>query len=180
MKHPMTSIIAVAITTLLTIPAALGCGDKLAAIGGGLRFDLIHRADHPGSLLVYLNPHSRFKVANDDLQLVSWLQHAGNKVVVVDTPEALGSAMAGAGRADLVLLDAADARELMSMKQTASGLSPILPILYQPTPDELASVRSFGSCYAQAGRRKQWQFVQQVDRAVENFRTGKISQCVGS
>lgn len=179
MKRPLVSIVATTMATFFALPPAQACGDKLAAIGGGLRFDLMHRTDHPGSLLVYLSPHSRFKVANDDLQLVSWLQRAGNKVVVVDTPEALGSAMAGAGRADLVLLDAADARELMSMKQNANGLGPILPILYQPTQDELAAARSFGSCYAQAGRRKQWQFVQQVDRMVEQHRAGKAGQCAG-
>jgi hypothetical protein len=176
MQRIIALIASAAVFSLSSVPLADACGDKLAAIGGGIRFDRIYRAEHPGHLLVYLAPESRLKLANDELQIVSWLQRAGHEVKIIDSRAMLNEALAATTPTDLLLLDASDARALAGNAESRSK-APMLPVLYRPTADELAAARSSGACFAQASKRRQYQFVQLVDRIVANGRGGASNNC---
>jgi hypothetical protein len=166
-----------AVFFLCGVSSTQACGDKLAAIGGGIRFDQLYHAAHPGHLLVYLSPESRLKMANDDLKIVSWLQRAGHEVKVVDNREALKDALSATKPADLLLVDAAEAGTVTGASTSSGKLAPVLSVLYKPTSAELASATSTGSCVAQASKRRQYQFVQLVDRMVAHGRVGKAGDC---
>ena len=175
MRRIAALIFATLVIGCCGLPLARACGDKLAAIGGGIRFERLLRAEHPGHLILFLSPNSQLKRADQDLQLAFWLRRAGHDVKVVGDRAGLDDALVGSSRADLLLLDVEGARELAG---AAAKSTAVLPVLYLPTPDDLASARNSGTCYVQANRRQQYQFVQAVDHIVAHDRLAATGECV--
>lgn len=176
MRRITSLISATLIIGCCGLSLARACGDKLAAIGGGIRFERLLRAEHPGHLILFLSPNSQLSRADQDLQLAYWLRRAGHDVKVVGDRAGLDDALIGSPRADLLLLDVDGARELAGA--AAKSKAAVLPVLYLPTPDDLASARKSGTCYVQANRRQQYQFVQAIDHIVAHDRLAATGECV--
>src|SRR5262245_55162196 len=78
---------------MLFVSPSFACGDKLAALGGGVPFNRIQAVAHPGNVILYLNPESRFAGANADIGLDRALTRAGHTVRIVASRGDLERAM---------------------------------------------------------------------------------------
>ena len=91
--------------------AAAACGDKFIVLGRGVRFQTVHAAANPASILLYMNPDSRLPAADRAYQLQATLRLAGHKPAAVETSREVTAAL-GSHSYDLVLGDLADAATL--------------------------------------------------------------------
>jgi hypothetical protein len=153
------------------------CGDKLVPLGGGVRFEQIHVSPNPGKIILFLNPASKLRAANDEFRLGAALQKAGHAVrAVVSRPE-LEVALQ-TGNPDLVLMDWSDVVQMQAELQTEAGSPPILPVIYRPTADELLAARERAPCVAPAAKRKGRQnVVQSVEQVLERRGKGLPVDC---
>jgi ABC-type amino acid transport substrate-binding protein len=118
--------------------AALACGDKLLAIGRGLRFQ---RADaaHEANLVIYTaGPQSGAALGSAKLQ--TKLRRAVRKLQLVQDGSQLDEALK-AGKVDVVLVDFADIASITQQLQSASSKPVILPILVKPSKPALAAAQ---------------------------------------
>ena len=118
--------------------AALACGDKLLAIGRGLRFQ---RADaaHEANLVIYsTGPQSGAALSSAKLQ--TRLRRAVRKLQLVQDGSQLDEALRS-GRVDVVLVDFADLAGITRQLQSAPSKPVILPILVKPSKAELAAAQ---------------------------------------
>jgi len=158
---------------LLSLSAALACGDKLVALGGGVPFERMHVAQHPGRVILYLNPGSRLQTANADMRLARTLTLAGHKVSTVATPAELDRARQETG-ADLVLMGWADALQLNARLTDAL---PTLPVIYGANPDELAAAQSQKRCVVETSKRAGYQLVRTIEHIMEDHQKGLPVDC---
>jgi len=123
---------AVLIFTEATVPARLSaCGDKFLLPPGGLSFEKVYRADHPGAVLIYAPPGS----TADYTRVQAMLTKVGHRVTVLEDDNQLTQAIA-AGTVDVIVTDLRDAG-LISSKTATSRLTPsILAVLDRPTKTE--------------------------------------------
>jgi hypothetical protein len=161
-----------AATSILVFSAALACGDKLVALGGGVPFDRIH-SDHPGNVLLYLNPGSRLNAANNDLRLDRALARAGHTVHSVATRDDLERAMQGA-EADVVLMDWADA---MQLNAQLTDKVPTLPVNYGGSAGNTVPADAHGRCIIDADKRRAIVLVRAVNSIVEGHEKGLPIDC---
>jgi len=165
--------LAIGVTTgFLLASAALACGDKLVALGGGVPFDRIH-SDHPGNVLLYLNPASRLTAANNDLRLDRALTRAGHTVRTVATRDDLDRAVRDAA-ADVVLMDWADARELDA---SLTDKVPTLPVRYGAGTADTALAGAGSRCVIDADKRRAIVLVRAVNTIVEGHDEGRPVDC---
>jgi ABC-type amino acid transport substrate-binding protein len=118
--------------------AALACGDKLLAIGRGLRFQ---RADaaHEANLVIYTaGPQSGAALSSAKLQTT--LRRAVRKLQLVRDGSQLDEALKS-GRVDVVLVDFADLAGVTRQLQSAPSKPVILPILVKPSKAEFAAAQ---------------------------------------
>jgi hypothetical protein len=98
--------------TILLLAAAIcaadaqACGEVMYRMGGALRYHAFITR-HPAQILLYEGPVARDSAGAGHGQFHDNLEHAGHKVTVVDSPEALASALAER-RYDVVITYAAD------------------------------------------------------------------------
>ena len=151
-KYPILAIL-VATTTCVSAPSIQACGDKLVPLGGGVRFEQIHVSRYPGKIILFLNPSSTLRTANDEFGLSAALVRAGHAVSTVEDVQQLEAALQ-TGNPDLVLMDWADVVQLLDEVQSEGGSPPILPVLYRPTAEQLLAVREQTRCVAPATKRK--------------------------
>ena len=157
---------------LLLVSAAMACGDKLVALGGGVPFDRIH-ARRAGHVILYLNPQSGLTAANADIRLDAALTQAGHNVRAVATRGDLERAL-GEAEADVVLMDWADAAQLNA---GISNKVPTLAVLYGGRGGELARVEAREQCVLEADRRRASQLLKAVDRIIEDHARGRQVDC---
>jgi hypothetical protein len=138
--------VIVSVAGLIAAAPLLACGDKLAALGGGVRIERIPRSDHPGSVVVVASPALASARAGAE-GLVASLRKAGHDARLVSSPGELEAA-APAGVPDIVLADVATARMLRESAGGRLGSSTIVPLLYRPTPGDLEAARQSSSCVA--------------------------------
>lgn len=165
--------VTVAALGCLSLSAAFACGEKLVALGGGLPFGRMHVAEHPGKVILYLNPGSRLQTANEDMRLARALTLAGHKVSTVATRAELDRARQETG-ADLVLMGWADALQLNARLTDAL---PTLPVIYGANVDELAAAQSQQRCVVETSKRGSYQLVRTIERIVEDHQKGLPADC---
>ena len=122
-KYPILAIL-VATTTCVSAPSIQACGDKLVPLGGGVRFEQIHVSRYPGKIILFLNPSSTLRTANDEFGLSAALVRAGHAVSTVEDVQQLEAALQ-TGNPDLVLMDWADVVQLHDEVQSEGGSPPI-------------------------------------------------------
>jgi len=123
---------------MLSGTAALACGDKLLAIGRGLRFQRAGAA-HEANLVIYTEgPPSG--AALTSAKLHTTLRRAVRKLQLVQGGSQLDEALK-AGRVDVVLVDFADLARITLQLQSAPSKPMILPILAKPSKAEFAAAQ---------------------------------------
>ena len=158
---------------LLALTAALACGDKLVALGGGVPFERIHVAQHPGNVILFLNPETRLRTANADIRLDTALKRAGHNVRTVATRADLDRALQEP-QTNLVLMDWADALQLNAW---LTDKIPTLPVLYGAGPDEVAQAVSQNRCVVETDKRKGTQLVRAVEHILADQEKGLAVDC---
>ncbi|HYK59009.1 MAG TPA: hypothetical protein VEV85_06215 [Bryobacteraceae bacterium] len=123
---------------LLSGTAALACGDKLLAIGRGVRFQRISAA-HEANLLIYsAGTERRAVLGNNNVQTA--LRRSVRKLQLVQDGSELDEALKS-GRVDVVLVDFADLAGITRQLQSAPSKPVIVPILVKPSKAELAAAQ---------------------------------------
>jgi hypothetical protein len=158
---------------LLALSAALACGDKLVALGGGVPFERIHVARHAGQVILYLNPETRLRAANSEIRLDVALTRAGHKVRTVSSRVDLERALQET-HADLVLMDWADA---MQLNARLTDKIPTLPVIYGGGPEEFAQAQSQNACVMETNKSKGGQLMRAIEHILEDHEKGLPVDC---
>lgn len=155
---------------------ALPCGDKLAAIGGGIRFERVYAARHPARVALFVPGQSRLREANEELKLAQALQRAGHQVIVIDDTRDLPDRLQP-DRVDLLLVDVADVPAL-----GASAAAPPLALLVRSSASGSSALKEAAAalppkCVAELSRRTSVQLLRKVDDALERSKRGMPPAC---
>src|ERR1700737_769798 len=123
--------VLVLIVALNSVATLLACGDKFVVFGQGVRFQRAYAATHPGSILVFLKPGSRWTTPENRDRLLTVLRMVGHHPQAVTTVEELQAATA-TGTFDVLLaefstLPAATQAAAMSKKHPT-----IIPMAFEP------------------------------------------------
>jgi hypothetical protein len=153
------------------------CGDKLAALGGGVRFERIHSSRYPASIVLYLKPGSALRSADEQLRLTTALERVGHKVRSVSDLAELDVALQET-KPDLVLMGWRDAQELVAhVGQGGASSPPVLRVLYQPSAEETRAAAGQGSCVTDAGKKRGFYLVKSVEDVLGKRHKGEALQC---
>jgi hypothetical protein len=137
MRRLAASALYVAIA-LLSGTAACACGDKLLAIGRGVRFQRIYAA-HEANLVIYSAGTQSGGIVSD-AKLQTTLRRAVHALQLVRGGSQLDEALKS-GKVDVVLVEFADLTEITRQLQSAPSRPVILPILVKPSKAELAAAQ---------------------------------------
>jgi len=137
--------LGLAATTLFVAGDALCCGDKFLVVGRGVRAQRLNGAVHHASILIYVSPKGGLDAALRETGLDRDLSLAGHKVRAVANREQLESALAS-GRQDIVLAGIADMTALEPLVGAAPTRPSLLPIIYNPTGEELEAAKKEYRC----------------------------------
>jgi len=157
---------------MLSVSAALACGDKLVALGGGVPFDRIHAA-RPGSVILFLNPATKLERVNNDFALDRTLTRAGHTVRTVNTREDLKRALSEA-ETDVVLMDWADAIDLNAR---LTDKIPTLSVSYPSGSGDAARIDPQGGCVIDADKRRASKLVRAINEAIADRENGTALDC---
>ena len=137
--------LGLAATTLLAGGDALGCGDKFLVVGRGVRAQRLGGAVHHASILIYVSPKGGLDAALRETGLDRDLRLAGHKVRAVADRRQLDAALAS-GKQDIVLAGIADMTALEPLVGAAPTRPSLLPIIYNPTGEELEAAQGEYRC----------------------------------
>jgi hypothetical protein len=159
--------LTVATMLLVTGVAAQGdlraCGDKFLVVSRGTRFQLAV-ARTTAAILIYANPASNLPRALANLPIDDTLRKAGHKPTTVTTAAAFDAAL-GRGGWDLVLVDAADSRDVSTRLAADRASAVVLPVVYNTTAGQLAEVTRQYQCVLKSPTKNQ-SFLDKVDEAL--------------
>jgi hypothetical protein len=150
---------------LLPLQVADACGDKLAALAGGVRYERLHRSEHPSRLVIYAPAGSALHDADLRRRVAGDLESAGHQVETVDDADALGVRLRS-GAVDLVIAE--DGR-----LPHAAGSAPVLRV----GTNGSSPAASGGACTTTLGRRGARQLVRSVERVLEQRSRGAADAC---
>src|SRR5215510_806756 len=132
MRRYLLPLIIVTIAVMLQNSAAVyACGEKLLALGRGIRFQSRH-SPRPATVLLYV-PESATGRPLADPNLESALKEAGHAVHAATTSADLESALQS-GSYDVVLANITDASDLERAQAVTAGNAVVLPAVYLVTP----------------------------------------------
>ncbi len=157
---------------LLSGTAALACGDKLLAIGRGVRFQRAY-AERQANLVIYSNgAQNGATLSSTGLQTT--LKRAGHKLQIVQDGSQLDEALKS-GKVDVVLVDFADLGGISRLLQSAPSKPVIVPILFKASKAELAAAQREYK-FALKTPADEFQFLTAIDEAMKlRVRTGAKS-----
>lgn len=115
------------------------CGDKLLAIGRGVRFARLYAA-HRANLVIY-SAAARSGSALGSARLQSALKGAVHNLQIVRDRSQLDGALRS-GQVDVVLVDLADLAGVAQQLQSAPSKPVILPVLTKPSKSDLAAAKT--------------------------------------
>jgi ABC-type amino acid transport substrate-binding protein len=145
--------------------ALLACGDKFLLVGRAVTYHRAYGAIYPASIVVYAPPQRNTAKAIRDPRLHSDLKLAGHRVVVVETDAALARALES-DRVDFLLTDVADADRLSKQVGTAPASPGVLPVMYEPTKEEIKQVEARYHCQLKSSDRAD-RFLSSIDDAMK-------------
>src|SRR5215472_10444745 len=117
---------------------ALACGDKLLAIGRGVRFQRVDAAREANLVIYFAGTQGGAPLGSARLQTT--LRRAVHKLQLVQGGSELDLALK-AGRVDVVLVEFADLSGIARQLQAAPSKPVVLPILVKPSKAELAAAQ---------------------------------------
>src|ERR1041384_4841124 len=128
-------VAGVAVAMMAGTTEADACGDKLLALGRGVRFARAYKAPHPASILVFERSDGNKGSAKADVALVSLLQQAGHRVAIAYSTEELMNEVQ-ARSYDLIMLGGQDAETVEAMLRSMSVKPTLVPVLYKPKKND--------------------------------------------
>jgi ABC-type amino acid transport substrate-binding protein len=123
---------------LVSGPAGLACGDKLLAIGRGVRFQRAY-AQRQANVVIYSNGNQSGATLRS-IKLQSTLKQVGHKLQMAEGPSELKGALQ-LGKVDVVLADFADLAEITRQLQSAPSKPVVLPVLFKASKTELMAAQ---------------------------------------
>jgi len=153
--------------------ALLACGDKFVVMGRVVR---ISPAKYPALILIYANPASHMPAAMKEFRLESALKLAGHKSKIVDNPAELEQALAS-GKYDIVLAELSDSPAVQKEAAAAASKPLVVPVLYKPTPNELAAVEKKYGCLIAPASSRSTDLLPVLDHAMQNRAKGVGVRC---
>jgi hypothetical protein len=171
-KRALRIAVAVAGVVALLEAAAYGCGDKFVLIGGGAR---VLRSKYPSRVLVFMNPSSRVPAAEKEFHVEATLTAAGHKAKVVESKAEVEKAL-DSGKYDLVLADVADAPGLRKRCEASASKPAVLPLLYKPTPEELAAAEKEANCLVKPSKKSS-DLLAVIDETMKDRGKGLAPNC---
>lgn len=143
------------------------CGDKFLVVGRGPRAQRVKGAVQKASILMYLDRRTELPSAMKEEGLENELKLAGHRVRQIDTRGAVASELR-ARRYDIVMAGIAD---MNSLEVELGALPPgesrplLLPIVHNPTGDELAAAERRYQCLMRSPSKKQ-HYLAVIDDAI--------------
>jgi hypothetical protein len=136
-RRALAAILGVVMLAVSGVPAN-GCGDKLLVLGRGIRLEAL-LGNRTAKVLAYQHAgtHGAELIADTDFQ--SALKNAGYQLRIVRDTEELEVALR-LGKYDLILSDIVDTSAIEPTLRSAATPPALIPILYQPSKADLASV----------------------------------------
>jgi hypothetical protein len=163
-----------AVAALVLGPAAvLACGDKFVVLGRTARF---FATKYPASILIYVNPASHMPAAMKEFRLEATLKKAGHKPKTVESSADLEQAMA-TGKYDIVLADLSDSSGVQKDAASAASKPLVVPVLYKPTPEELAAVEKKYGCLIAPASSRNTDLLPVLDQAMQSRAKGVGARC---
>jgi ABC-type amino acid transport substrate-binding protein len=135
----MRRLAASALFLLVIGSAAFACGDKLLALGRGVRFQRIQAA-RQASLVIY-SAGTQNDAALDSARLRSALKRTVRNLEVVRGGSQLEQALKS-GQVDVVLVSFADLAGIARQLQSAPSRPAVLPVLIKPSKAEFAAAQN--------------------------------------
>ena len=123
---------------LLSGTALFACGDKLLAIGRGIRFQHGYAATQ-ANLVIY-STGTQSGAALSSAKLQTTLRRAGHKLQIIEGDSQLYEALKS-GKVDVVLVDFGDLRGITRLLESAPSKPVVLPILFKPSKAEFAAAQ---------------------------------------
>ena len=164
-----TGLVAIALSSGT---AALACGDKLLAIGRGVRFQRAY-AERQANLVIYSNGVQNGATLSS-ATLQTTLKRAGHKLQIVQDGSQLDEALKS-GNVDVVLVNFADLGGITRLLQSAPSKPVIVPILFKASKAELAAAQREYK-FALKAPADEFQFLTAIDEAMKlRVRTGAKS-----
>jgi hypothetical protein len=150
---------------LLSIEADLSaCGDKFLVLGRGSRFQHAALARFAAAILVYANPGSTLPQALANLPVEATLRKAGYRPTTVASAQDFEDAL-HTRKWDLLLVDVSDTEAVTARVAGESSSPAILPVLYNPTGNELAAARKQYRCVLKSPTKNE-SFLETIDEAL--------------
>jgi ABC-type amino acid transport substrate-binding protein len=118
--------------------SALACGDKLLALGRGVRFQRAYAA-REANLVIY-SGGAQSGASLNSAKLQTALKRAGHKLQIIGGALQLDEALKS-GKVDVVMVDFADLSEIAAELQSAPSKPVIVPVLFKPSKSELAKAQ---------------------------------------
>jgi hypothetical protein len=161
MLRTMALVMAV---TAVAASAADACGDKFLVIGRGVRAQRAKGGVHHASILMYVDPRRELGAALDETKLALDLKLAGHRIQSVHDERGLEAALARGGY-DIVLAGMSDLGALAPRLGAGPSAPVLLPLLYDPTPEELSAAEHRYRCVMRSPGKKQ-HFLAVIDDAM--------------
>ena len=171
-KRVLTFTAIVVGALILGEAVASGCGDKFVLLGRGAR---VARSKYPSTILIYMNPTSRVPAADKEFHVEAVLKAAGHKAQVAESQSDVEKALAS-GNYDLVLADYNDVPSLRKDAASVRSKPIVLPLLYKPTPAELAAAEKEAECLVRPSKASRDLLVV-VDETLAQRRKGVGAIC---
>jgi hypothetical protein len=147
------------------------CGDKFLVIGRGVRQQRALGAVHRASILVYLDSKGQLEAALREARVETQLRLAGHTLRSVDSRAQLAERLAS-GKYDIVL---APLSEMTTLEQSV-GSGPtrpfLLPVIHNPTGEELAEAEAEFSCVMRSPSTKK-HYLAVIDEAMALRKKGR-------
>jgi len=171
-KRILLAAVAAVGTLALAGGVAMGCGDKFVLLGRGARFT---HAKYPASILIYMRSGSRVATVEKKFHLEAVLKAAGHQPRVVESDADLQQALQS-NRFQVVLADIADVRGIRKEEGSGPEKPSVIPILYEPTAEELTQAEKDSSCLARASNKSR-DLISVIDETVANRQKGLPTTC---
>jgi hypothetical protein len=171
-KSGLALAFALGLTLVLGGNVALGCGDKFVLLGRGTRFT---HAKYPSRVLIYMRAGSRVEIVEKKFHLEAVLKAAGHRPTVVESAEDVRPALQSQ-QFQIVLADITDVQELRKESASCAEKPSVIPILYEPTAQEIAQAERDASCLARPSSKSR-DLIGVIDETMANRQKGIATTC---
>ena len=174
MRRICACTIAVA-AALASLDVAVACGDKYVILGQGVRFERAYAAARPATILVYIPASAKLAAPQYRERLITALRLVGHRADAVSTSDELHSAV-GANRYDLILTELGTEAELAALARDAQRHPTVIPIVVDPTRDQLRKLHQRDDCVAQFSKQSH-ELLTTINHVMERREKGVTDAC---